>query len=345
MTAVRHGGHGGVSLPAAYVREHVRLGYAATEMGTQSDTVTGSFELASRATTCRNLYVAMTRGEHVNIVCVVTETHDVAEARDVLDSIIAFDRADTPAMTQRRDLAKLDHQHAPRCEVPDWFSELRTATAEQLDQAITDHARRHDRQRALQQRVTAAEERRQQAFDAAEPFQQAIDEADTQLAQARDKKQRLEQQLGIARRRNRRSIRAELSTADHEIELATDARAEATQQARPTPTTRADSSRELNDLRQEEWREQLFARWTGGTDTIEILRRRLNSLDTWRTWASGASLDPNCIREIADGLSVARDETRRFSTLRTTLLTHPNTRAIDLSLRPQTVSYPLSVEF
>ena len=34
---------------------------------------------------------------------------------------------------------------------------------------------------------------------------------------------------------------------------------------------------------------------------------------------------------MAEGLRVAHDETRRFSTLRTTLLTHPNTPAIDLA--------------
>ena len=39
--AVSHiDGHGHVTLPADYVREHVRLGYAATEHGYQSDTVT-----------------------------------------------------------------------------------------------------------------------------------------------------------------------------------------------------------------------------------------------------------------------------------------------------------------
>ena len=34
--------HAQITLPADYVREHVRLGYSATEMGTQSDTVTAS---------------------------------------------------------------------------------------------------------------------------------------------------------------------------------------------------------------------------------------------------------------------------------------------------------------
>jgi len=112
LTVTPMAGHGQITLPADYVREHVRLGYAATEMGTQSDTVTASLELASPARTCRNLYVAMTRGRQDNTVCVITETHDPCEARDVLDAILAIDRADIPAITQRRTLASQDrHLH------------------------------------------------------------------------------------------------------------------------------------------------------------------------------------------------------------------------------------------
>ncbi len=61
LTVTHFGGHGTVTLPADYVREHVRLGYAATEPGNQSDTVTISLTLATPATTGRGLYVAMTR--------------------------------------------------------------------------------------------------------------------------------------------------------------------------------------------------------------------------------------------------------------------------------------------
>ncbi|MCU1399067.1 MAG: hypothetical protein JWN62_2176 [Acidimicrobiales bacterium] len=65
-----------MTLPADYAVGHVRLGYAATEMDTQSDTdtVTASVELASNATTCHNLYVAMTRGRRDNTVYVITDT-------------------------------------------------------------------------------------------------------------------------------------------------------------------------------------------------------------------------------------------------------------------------------
>ena len=123
------GGHGDVTLPADYVRDHVRLGYAATEHGWQSDTVGTAIALTSPATTRRGLYVAATRGSDVNTLCVVTESDDIAEARDVLEAILASDRADVPATTQRRTLANTTPREAtaagiaptPRCAIPDWF--------------------------------------------------------------------------------------------------------------------------------------------------------------------------------------------------------------------------------
>ena len=61
--AVSHQGeHGDVTLPVDYVRDHVRLGYAATEHGWQSDTVDTAIALTSPVTTRRGLYVAATRG-------------------------------------------------------------------------------------------------------------------------------------------------------------------------------------------------------------------------------------------------------------------------------------------
>ena len=67
------GGHGTVTLPAEYAREHVRLGYAATEHGHQGDTVDIAYELVTRATTHRGLYVGATRGRAANQVLVVTD--------------------------------------------------------------------------------------------------------------------------------------------------------------------------------------------------------------------------------------------------------------------------------
>ena len=131
LTVTREQGHGTVTLPADYAHDHVRLGYAATEHGYQSDTVDHSLALVSAVTTRRGLYVAATRGRDQNLLCVVTDTTDVAEARDTLETILAFDRADIPAVTQRRTLA--DQQPAEawrqpsaagRCVVPEWFEPL-----------------------------------------------------------------------------------------------------------------------------------------------------------------------------------------------------------------------------
>ena len=58
-----------MALPADYVRGHIRLGYAATEYGWQSDTVDHAIALVSASTTRRGLYVAATRGRESNLLC------------------------------------------------------------------------------------------------------------------------------------------------------------------------------------------------------------------------------------------------------------------------------------
>jgi conjugative relaxase-like TrwC/TraI family protein len=114
LTVTREHGDSSVKLPADYAHEHVRLGYAATEHGYQSDTVNHNISLVSPVTTRRGLYVGATRGRDDNLLCVVTDSDDVAEARDVLEAILAYDRVDIPAVTQRRNLA---HQQ-PREATP-----------------------------------------------------------------------------------------------------------------------------------------------------------------------------------------------------------------------------------
>ena len=148
LTVTREQGHGTVTLPADYAHDHVRLGYAATEHGYQSDTVDHSLSLVSAVTTHRGLYVAATRGRHDNVLCVVTDSDDIAKARDILETILAFDRADIPAITQRRTLSQQQpaeawrqpSEPAGRCEIPQWFDPLRAALRRDLydaEQALT----------------------------------------------------------------------------------------------------------------------------------------------------------------------------------------------------------------
>ena len=151
LTATHEAGHGDITLPADYVGEHVRLGYAATEHGWQSDTVDIAIALASPATTRRGLYVAATRGSARNVICVVTDSHDLAEARDVLEMILATDRADIPATTHRRTLAqstprrrqqRQGQRHAARSPTGSRQSWPTPAATSSTPRPVTPNARR-----------------------------------------------------------------------------------------------------------------------------------------------------------------------------------------------------------
>lgn len=115
MTVSHLGGLGRITLPSDYVRSQVQLGYAATAHGHQGDTVDVSLTLVASATTHRSLYVGATRGRDHNQLLVITDTDEPAEARDVLERVLTNDRADVPAVTQRRTLAQ-QPRRAPRPE-------------------------------------------------------------------------------------------------------------------------------------------------------------------------------------------------------------------------------------
>ncbi len=149
LTVSHLGGHGTVALPADYTRDHVRLGYAATEHGHQGDTVDVAIALVSPATTHRGLYGGVTRGRDENRIHVITDTSDVAEARDVLDAVLAYDRADIPAVTQRRHLARQTDRPGPVREpeqvVPGWLGDYRAQLEQRRDDltaGLTDRAHR-----------------------------------------------------------------------------------------------------------------------------------------------------------------------------------------------------------
>ncbi len=163
LTVSHREGHGTITLPADYVGDHVRLGYAATEHGNQGDTVDIGLQLVSPATTRRGLYVGATRGRHDNHLYVVTD--DLEDPRDVLEAVLYHDRADRPAVTQRRELARTDRQARPVDQVsaPGWIRDERARLVHQRDElraAIAERAQqRHDaeqQRRALQPELDAA---------------------------------------------------------------------------------------------------------------------------------------------------------------------------------------------
>ena len=108
MTVRRLQGGSQVVLPAAYVSEHVELGYASTAHRAQGRTVDTAHAMVSPTTTREVLYVMATRGREVNRLYVDThydpdpetshgQTGEPQTARDVLIGALRNEGADVAA--------------------------------------------------------------------------------------------------------------------------------------------------------------------------------------------------------------------------------------------------------
>ncbi len=97
-----------VRLPAAYVAEHVELGYATTTARTQGITADQTHTIAAPGMAREDLYVAMSRGRHLNRTYVITEPDGddclpsqaspaSLSTRDVLNTILTTSRAEQTA--------------------------------------------------------------------------------------------------------------------------------------------------------------------------------------------------------------------------------------------------------
>jgi conjugative relaxase-like TrwC/TraI family protein len=309
LTVTHNQGHGHVALPAEYVAEHVRLGYAATEHGHQSDTVTIGVELAGPATTRRGLYVAATRGREENWIHVITDTPDVAEARDILDGILAVDRADIPAVTQRQRLAQQDipqrstrrAARSGRCPIPDWFEPLRAQLRRQLADAEHEAAA-----------TTAERQRIASELDAARHGRDRLDAPTRrerrQLAAAQHDRDDAHRDLTLARQRlqargirGRRGARREVAAAENRHRWAT----HTLEQLQAVTSRRVvrywHAERQLRDLteqrRNHDTRETLD-RYTA-TGHIPHLRQQVEALDSWWRFAIGDTIQTNQLATLA----------------------------------------------
>ncbi|MGE3795132.1 MAG: MobF family relaxase [Dehalococcoidia bacterium] len=103
-----------VRLPAHYVAEHVELGYAITAHRAQSTTVDTAHVITGPGMAREHLYVAMTRGRHVNHAYVPLDHHEATDeahhsdageplpttAREALEQILATKGAEASATEQ-----------------------------------------------------------------------------------------------------------------------------------------------------------------------------------------------------------------------------------------------------
>ncbi len=246
VTLSRQRGHGTVTVPADYARQHLRLGYAATAHGHQGDTVDISYTLVTPGTSHRALYVGATRGRSVNHLAVVTDEPDLGTARDVLEYALATDQADVPAVAVRRQLHQIGR-------------ELQSEQEDPLD---------------------AAERSVAEAVAAARPFEEVVDAAKAELDDARTSVRGLERQKRDAGLIGRLRLRDHLGAAHLSLEQAQDGYDLAVENAGPTRAVIDQAVDHRDALRREQdiqWTRQRFndyASEAARRSTPEIERSR-----------------------------------------------------------------------
>ena len=299
LTAQRLGSNDQVTLPANYVSEHVHLGYAATEHGNQSDTQHASLTLVTPTTTGRGLYVSMTRGRETNLTYVITAEPSIEAARTVLEGVLASDRADVPAVVQRRQLAAqtptrpVVPQLRPRCQIPDWWEPLESRTVDALHH-VNDALGEIDIRKAGEAvRLDEARHELATAKVALAPYDQVLNQADKTHATAKDAVTAAQANLAEHRLLGRRPAQQQLTTAEQNL-AATQAvvdRATATRQ--PFLQAAFGAKRRCEAIIDN-------AKMRHNIDRYDYLPEKqaaavdlLDALDTWRDWADGRTISPD----------------------------------------------------
>jgi hypothetical protein len=302
-------------LPAEYVREHVRLGYAATEHGYESATVTAGAELASAATTRRGLYVGVTRGIDENLICVITESHDVAEARDVLEAILAVDRADIPAVAQRRTLAAQQPPAATRppptspqpgrCQIPDWFADV-LADARHALAAAEHTVESRTVERARRAAAVTAAEADLAIIDRATARQREFLAVDEKRAdKARVNHDDAERHLAGSTWRGRRESRRELDIAERVLERATTILERTRQQTGRDVERHRAAVANVEDARTDLRHHDLATQLDPVDHRLADFARTVVALDTWQRWANGDTITVDQLRDTVEVLTTA----------------------------------------
>ena len=305
ITVSRFAGHGTVSLPADYVRQHVQLAYATTEFGAQGETADRSITLATNATTGRGLYVGMTRGREENVALVVTETHDIAEAHDILETALAIDRADIPATRHRRDLrAAVPHQLAlqPRCEIPDWFDGYRNGVGHQLLSAQAELAESNDRSNERWASVKRLEDRWTELNELLAPVDEDIRELRQLVTDADHRRRAASRAVDEAGPIGRRRARADLAVANESVSAARDNLDAFRETHSDLLDERSAVSAAIRSQRDDAGTRDTLDEWDGLPEQVERLEDLAAALDTWRSWARGESVNESLLDHTAKTL-------------------------------------------
>ncbi|MEP7112807.1 MAG: hypothetical protein ABI862_06050 [Ilumatobacteraceae bacterium] len=257
-------------------------------------------ELATAATSRRGLYVGVSRGEQQNLILVVTDGQDLDQARDILESVLASDRADIPATTQRRELADTDrapHRHQPalrpRCEIPEWFEPLRTKVGDDLAEAQAGAAVDTRRIAELQADLVAATRRLAEANQACDPYRPALSAAYNAVQTARERwwdANNRERQAGKGR--HRRAAHRDVEQTRRTLDDAVARQQQVEEIAKPVSTRRDEAAAAVRSLETIISPTQQLIELSDHAGRARWLRDLDEALGDWYQWATGRTVPP-----------------------------------------------------
>jgi conjugative relaxase-like TrwC/TraI family protein len=352
ITVSSNQGAGSVELPGEYARAHVRLGYAATEHGIQGDTTTVSVELVSDATTRRGLYVGATRGHERNIIAVITQSHDLDHARDILERVLTNEHADLPAITQRRELAaaarpvpRAQTLPEPRCDVPEWFNDL-TASIRDSMHALEEIENRFDQQRSqLTERLTEARQRRTEADRLLDPHRPTLDAAGQAVGHARRQVRSAEAELACSSALKRRLARRNLGDAQASLDVALERQQQVEFAARPATQAVTAADAELRTARDGLNTLGMRERNALGYTDPGQLRELADALHQWHRWANGHPVSAETLAHVVGVLDNADSIDRvDAATLLAPLHTWATDHGLDMPTRSPALSPSIGID-
>jgi len=203
---------------------------------------------------------------------------------------VACDRADIPAVVQRRQLAQQDRQPPrlqPRCQVPDWFHDLRADAAidyrvarDVLDDSMATRARLAATFEVAWRRIAEANTR-------CAPFDTELDAAHDAVKHTEAAQRAAQQRLDQSGLRGRRQARTDLATANDAVTGTRRMLAVTREQAREPHAQRNIARAQIETARDALRTHDIVATWQYFPEHLSAAEASVDALNTWHDWATG----------------------------------------------------------
>jgi hypothetical protein len=246
--------------------------------------------------------VAATRGRDTNTVCVITDSDDVAEARDVLEAVLAADRADVPAVTQRRTLTQTVRQPVVplrRCEVPSWFPSVLAEAQAALNSAEESATAADVRRTEATAAVAAADAALADVAAATADEREALRSAEARAVDARHNHASAQRRLETAPRRQRRTARDDLDLAERRLERVEHYLAATRERTAPAVERHSHAVTAKRDAHEELRTCDTLDQLNTMIPSVGEHRMRVRALEVWKHWADGQSVPNRSLRAVA----------------------------------------------